>query len=269
MIAAGISTYALGWNFDPSLGDPMSPGALLDLCGRLGYRRLQVADNLPLHLMPGAERREFIGCAGARGIALEAGARGLTADHLATCLGIARECGSPFLRMVIDAPGYEPSVREISGLLRETLPILEKTQVILAIENHDRLSVSELRKIMGHLDSPWVGICLDTANSLGAGEGIREVVHALGPYAVNVHLKDIRIRRLPSMQGFTVEGTPLGAGQIPLEWVLSKLERCQSATLEHWMPPLPDPAATRARELDWCAQSTLAMRRLFPHDFKL
>jgi sugar phosphate isomerase/epimerase len=266
----GFSSYALGWAFDPALGEPLSPDGLLDHCVRLGYRRLQVADNCDLRALPIPDLLGFVARAAQAGVQLELGARLLEAKRLPAYLSLARTCGSPFLRFVIDGPGYEPTLEEVEFLLRAALPVIQEAGVILAIENHDRFPATHLRELLDELDSPWLGICLDTANSLGAGEGITEVVVALGKHAVNLHLKDIRVRRVPSMQGFTVEGTPLGHGQIPLEWVIAEVARlsqgrCRSATLEHWVPPVEnDPAATRAREMEWCEISTATMRRLFP-----
>lgn len=64
------------------------------------------------------------------------------------------------------------------------------------------------------LGSDWVGICLDTVNSLGAAEGIGVVVETLGPSVVNLHLKDFVVLRAAHMMGFSIEGRPAGRGQL-------------------------------------------------------
>jgi 3-oxoisoapionate decarboxylase len=109
--------------------------------------------------------------------------------------------------------------------------------------------------------SGYAGICLDCANSLGAGEGIREVVETLAPYTVNLHLKEILIRRKSHRMGFDVEGKPFGQGQLPLEWILSKLTTaCRTAILELWTPPEESIEETIFKENSWAEQSIRYLR---------
>ena len=77
-----------------------------------------------------------------------------------------------------------------------------------------------LADIVTSIDSPNVGICLDTVNSFGSLEGPAVVVEALGPYVVNLHVKDFSIRRHDHNMGFTLTGTPAGQGQLDLPWLL-------------------------------------------------
>ena len=80
----------------------------------------------------------------------------------------------------------------------------------------------------------------------------------------------LEIRQLLYQQGFTIEGTPLGEGQVPLDWVLHELRRhgrCQSATLEHWVPPEATREDTIRKERAWCSRSAATMRRLLPTSF--
>ena len=89
------------------------------------------------------------------------------------------------------------------------------------------------------------------ANSLGAGEGIDAVVASLAPFTVNLHIKDFRIERVPSMMGFTVTGRPAGSGFLDVPVLLSKLApfgRCRTAMLELWTPPESRLEETLAKE---------------------
>jgi sugar phosphate isomerase/epimerase len=198
------------------------------------------------------------------GVEIEVGARGLKFEHLRTYLAVSQRLGARLLRFVIDAPGYEPSVHEVAGLLRETLPTLRKSDITLGIENHDRFPSATLRQIVDDIDSEHVGVCLDTANSLGSGEGIREVLAALAPVCVNLHVKDFAIARVPYLMGFTVTGRALGEGMLPLREVLesvARLGRCQSAIVETWPPPETEISATLAKEIDWAIRSVRALLR--------
>jgi sugar phosphate isomerase/epimerase len=262
----GLSSFAFGW----AVGTPSAPSptpftvdTLLDLAVAHRVPVIQFGDNLPLHPLDDATLDAFAARARAQGVAIETGARGLTPDHLQRYIAISRRVDARFLRFVADAKGHEPSVDEITGILREALPALGAANLVLGLENHDRLSCATLRRLVDALCSEHVGICLDTANSLGAGEGIREVLHHLAPVCVNLHVKDFAIERLPYLMGFTVSGRPLGQGMLPLTDTLRAVAasgRCATAVVELWTPPELEPAATLAKEAAWAVQSTHALR---------
>ena len=112
-----------------------------------------------------------------------------------------------------------------------------------------------------------IGVCLDTANSLGAGEGLEAVLAELAPLTVNLHLKDFSIERVPHLMGFTVTGRPAGRGFLDVPVLLAQLasfNRCHTAILELWTPPEPELAGTMAKEETWAAQSLEFLRPLFP-----
>jgi len=136
--------------------------------------------------------------------------------------------------------------------------------VCLAIENHDRLAAEQFARIVRRLDNEHVGICLDTVNSFGALEGPGVVVDVLGPYAVNLHVKDFDIRRVDHQMGFVIEGAPAGQGRLDVPWLLDRLggaDRPISAILELWTPPADSLEATIAREHDWARRSVRALRQ--------
>ena len=141
-------------------------------------------------------------------IRLEVGARGLTEDHLHRYIEIAASLQSPLLRFVIDENKYEPEIETIVAILKNVLPDLKKHNITLGIENHDRFKAIELRRLIEAISDDHVGVCLDSANSIGAGEGLEWVADVLAPYTVNFHMKDFCIQRFPHNMGFTVAGIP-------------------------------------------------------------
>jgi len=103
-----------------------------------------------------------------------------------------------------------------------------------------------------------VGVCLDTVNSLGAGEGTEYVVNLLSPYTVNLHIKDFEIKRVSHQMGFTILGTPSGKGDLDIPWLISKIKVFNpdiSAILELWTPPEADIEDTVVKENNWALQS--------------
>lgn len=224
----------------------------------IGLKLVQIADNLPLENFTDPELDILFNYARRKGVSIEMGGRGLTVEHTLRCLITAEKLHSPILRMVIDGAGFEPEVSTIIQILRELLPEFKSRKIKLAIENHDRLKANEFEYIIQSVDSEWIGICLDSVNSMGAGEGFETVAEILIPYTINLHLKDFSIRRVSHKMGLIIEGTPAGSGMLNIQDLIKKLnlsDRCQSAILELWTPPETDFAATILKEAEWADRS--------------
>jgi 3-oxoisoapionate decarboxylase len=239
----GISTYTFPWairNAQNNGSNGLEALQLVKFAGKNKIGFVQFGDNLPLHQLSLPDLEKIKALADKKGIKLEIGTRRLTLKNIEQYIDIAAYLGSPFLRMVIDDTGYHPATGDVIKIIKKALPSLQKNNILLAIENHDRFKAAELKKIILKSDPEWVGICLDTANSLGAGEGIYEVLHLLAPYTLNLHIKDILIKRVSHTMGFTIEGTAAGDGVIDILSIVQELKqtgRCKTATLEVWSNP--------------------------------
>ena len=222
----GVGSFAFGWAIEHAR-PAFDEHALLAFAQRYGASVVQLGDNLPVHTWP-AERLEcFVDAARRLDVSIELGARGLTDGHLERYLELCGRCGARLLRFVADAHPHEPSPDDLIALLRNAGRALAAANVTLALENHDRFPAATLRGIIESAAIPHAGICLDTANSLGAGEGLSAVTAALAPLTVNLHVKDVRISRLPHMMGFVVEGRPLGAGQLAIAETIECVRQVQ------------------------------------------
>lgn len=265
----GISTYTYGWAVGAPGKVPDHPLTELDLLERakgFGLRLVQFGDNLPLHELPEERLQALARQAKELGISLELGARRLTPEHLHRYLDLAERLGAKVLRFVVEAPGYAPDLPEIISLLKEAVPVLEQKGLTLGLENHDRLKAREFAAIMEQVGSERVGICLDSVNSMGAGEGLEQIVDTLAPYTINLHVKDFGIRRLPHLMGFQIDGRPAGKGMLQVPWLLEKLapfHRCRTAILEQWVVPEDYLDKTIAKEKSWAEESVAYLRPFF------
>jgi sugar phosphate isomerase/epimerase len=180
-------------------------------------------------------------------------------------LALAQRLNSPIVRVVVDTADHHPSEREIVTSLRSVMSEYERAGVCLAIENHDRFVARALTRLLQEVGSSNVGICLDTVNSFGALEGPEAVLEELGPWVVNLHVKDFTIARPDHKMGFVVEGRPAGQGRLDVPWLLETLRnqgRDPNAILELWTPPQEDLQATIAMEDCWAATSVEYLRHL-------
>jgi sugar phosphate isomerase/epimerase len=189
----------------------------------------------------------------------------MTESGLEEYIRIADLIRSPILRYVIDGQGFTPGMDEIVGIIRNALPALQESDIVLALENYERLKVVEFARIVEKIGSDRVGICLDTVNSLGAGEGLETVVEVLGPLTVNLHIKDFTIRRPDHKMGFVVEGCPAGEGMLSVPRILEQVgDKCHSAILEQWTPPERKLNDTIAKEAEWAKKSIAYLKKLIP-----
>lgn len=258
----GIGSYTFGWRVEAG----MTPFELLEEAAAFGVSVVQIADNLPLDALSPAELRRVGRTAQVQDVTLEMGTRGIDPDHLLRYVEIAESLSSSLLRVVVDTKRAHPEPPAIAARLRKMVPDLEASGVTLAVENHDRLPAVALRRIMEEVDSPRVGICLDTANSIGANEGVAHVLATLAPWIANLHVKDITIRRLSHLMGFLVEGAPAGKGDLDIPDLLNRVRRDVprdvNAILELWTPPEEDETKTLAKERRWARTSIKFLRML-------
>lgn len=264
----GVGSYTYTWAVGvPGRlpAQPLTAMGLLDKAAALGVRVVQLADNLPLHALPPDELDAFVTEAGRRGVILELGARGLDPDRLGFYLRLAQRVGAPFVRLVVDSAGDEPTPAQTIARLRPIVAAYARAGVKLALENHDRFPARVLAEVVEQLGRKDVGICLDTVNSFGALEGPAMVVDALAPYTLNLHVKDFMIRRVASQMGFEVTGCPAGQGRLDVPWLLERLRAARrevNAIVELWTSPADSLDATLAREAAWAEESVRYLRTL-------
>lgn len=264
----GLGSYALAW----SIGipgylpeKPLDAFGFVELAAQHGFNLIQMADNLPLINMSSAELERLAAHVQSFGLEVELGARGIQGGNLERHLELSHRFGAALLRVVVDGPDHHPSPAAVVQTLRDALPLFEAAGITLAIENHDRFSARTLADIVAMLESPYVGVCLDTVNSFGALEGPGVVIETLGPFVANVHVKDFVVRRVAHNMGFTITGTPAGQGMLDLPGLLGSLAargRDPNLILELWPTPEPELAATLEKERSWLEESAAYLRTL-------
>lgn len=261
----GAGSYCWMWAIGVPGHSPASPLTafdLLDRCHSLGLRVVQFGPNLPLDpdtLDALAERARELA------IEVEIGISGLDPAAIRHGVDLCRIFNATLLRTVDLYDGPPRSSAELERSLRDALPILTGG-VRLALENA-RTPARQLAAAFDTIGSPWLGVTLDTVNSLAVPEGVAEVVDALARHTLCLHVKDFQVRRIWHMMGFTVEGTPAGQGQLDIPWLLHRLRadgRDPNAILELWVPQQDTLSHTIALEDTWVNDSISHLRRLIP-----
>jgi len=264
----GIGSYTYTWAMGVSGYDTQQPMTAFDLIAKavkLKAKIVQLADNVPLDRFLKEELIALLRLAEKKSVKLETGSRGLTPKRLEHYIWISQILHSEILRFVIDGKDYQPSCDEVIKVIKPFIRRLEAANIRLAIENHDRLTCDEFIYIIRKCNSPYIGICLDTVNSLGVPEGTSEVILKLLPHTINLHVKDFTIERLDHQMGFKVEGVPAGKGKLDIPFLIKELGRlgkCKTAILELWTPFGKTLEETIDRENRWAVESMNYLNQL-------
>lgn len=261
----GLGSYAFRWSIghkDRVPNTPMTAMALLDIATDLDVEVLQFADNLPLHRLDEREIDALAAAARERGITLELGTSAFDMEMVRRYLGIAQRLDAGILRIALDKEDAARPVPELAAEMRSLAPELQEAGVRLAVENHFDFPSSQLADLVDEVADETVGVCLDVANSICAGEWPEETVRLLAPYAINLHLKDYVIQPDSYGVGFRIHGAPLGTGRSDLQGVIAALPGPMSVIYEHWLPWPGDFATAAHEERVWSECGVNLIRRL-------
>ena len=266
----GISTYSFPWSVgikDFTPPQPLTASELLEYAAQKNIGFVQFGDNFPLHLLAKQELDDLKKMADELNLKIQVGTRKLTVDNILIYISIASILNTEFIRIVIDDENYHPKQKEVIDIINQVLPDLRRADLCLAIENHDRFPALVLKDIIESTNNDRIAICLDTANSLGAGEGLGEVVSILGPYTVNLHIKDVRINRLDHKMGFRISGCTAGTGVLNIPSLVEEIKkygRCDSAILEIWSDPESTIEETIRKEKESVERSIEYLKTIIP-----
>jgi 3-oxoisoapionate decarboxylase len=116
-------------------------------------------------------------------------------------------------------------VADSKARIARALPILEKHQMPMGIENHKDWTTDELVALMEELGGEYFGVCLDTGNSISLLDDPMDVVTRLAPYAVCTHVKDMAVEEYPG--GFLLAEVPMGEGMLDTRAVIGTIAKAR------------------------------------------
>jgi sugar phosphate isomerase/epimerase len=259
----GLSSYAFFWQLSEKVSAPLTIHQALERTAELGVDLFQVCDYAPLEAMTDSELKAVRATADRLGISLELGTKGIRPEHLRKFLHIAGILASPLLRTMFNTPGHTPTNEEAVGIFKEVLPEFEAAGVSIAVETYEQVPTSRILDVIRDVDSPYLGICSDPANTVAALEMPREVIDAVAPFVLNMHIKDFAFSRKDGWVGFTYSGAPLGEGLLDYDYMVSKFQphhRNINQIVEHWLPWQDSEAETIRLENQWTQHSIQFLR---------
>ncbi|MCG7308865.1 TIM barrel protein [Brachybacterium sp. ACRRE] len=259
----GIGSYALFWEGSERNPDRLGIADMIDRAAQLDCDVFQICDDARIEDADADELAALRERAARHGLRLELGTRTIDPDHLARYVAIARALDARVLRSMIQTHEVSGGIEQAVLALRTTLPLLESAGIALALETYEQLPTEDLLRVVRTLDSPLVGICLDPGNCVSALEHPDDVIDAVAPFTLDLHVKDFHFARQEGWVGFTFSGARMGEGLLDLDHELDAVYRegrRPAAIAEHWLPWQGDAATTIARERDWTEATLAALR---------
>jgi len=255
----GLGSYSFRWSIGHkglNPPTPMRPIELIDIAVQHDLSVVQYADNMPLDNLSTVELDQLFHKAEQSGVDIELGVQSFNAAQVVQYISISQRLNAKILRVALDGPDAEKPLDVLAAEFRALLPHLEAANVRLAIENHFNYPAPRMVQLLELIDNPMIGVCLDVANSICAGEWPMETVNTLADYTINLHLKDYVIEPDPYGAGFVIHGCPLGQGRSDCSAILDRLPKTDmSVIMEHWLPRSENMEDARANEHVWLAQS--------------
>jgi len=149
----------------------------------------------------------------------------------------AKEAGASVVRTVMlggrryetfrTAKEYAAFAEGSLASLRLAEPVMARHKATLAVENHKDFRTDELIDQLKAVASEFIGVCVDTGNSIALLERPSETAGALAPWAASCHLKDMGVEE--SADGFLLSEVPLGDGFLDLAGIVGALKKARPA----------------------------------------
>jgi sugar phosphate isomerase/epimerase len=148
---------------------------------------------------------------------------GTAEEHLSLGLRVARDLGSPVLRVILGNAGDRATPGGIEARIDDTVKVCKACRsksldlgVKIAVENHaGDMQAWELVGLIEQAGKDYVGANLDSGNAVWTLEDPLASLEQLGPYALTTSLRDSAIWE--SEKGVTAQWTAMGDGTVDLK----------------------------------------------------
>jgi sugar phosphate isomerase/epimerase len=257
-MAIGLSTYAFFWRSSAAAPRPIGLAAMLEETRSRGGEVFQICDYPAIESMTRAQLHDVRDRAADLGIALELGTRGISLGHLDKYRELAAILDARFVRSMLHTADHKPSTAEAVDLLGVAVPRYREQGVTLGLETYEQVPTADLLTVVRSVDSPYLGVCLDPGNCVARLELPDDVIRAVAPHVVNMHVKDFAFTRQEGWVGFSLAGCPLGTGLLDYDGMIRAVRpeaRNISQIVEHWLPRSGTLEETCRIEQEWTRHS--------------
>lgn len=151
---------------------------------------------------------------------LEAGKNREAFDDMISQIPNAKLIGADVMRVVASSLmfRFEPHGPQLDILVewfKEAVKVAEEYDVKLAVENHIDYTADECLELLQRVDSPYLGLNLDTGNFLRLLDDPVEGARKLADRVYATHIKDLKpVKGLNATEWYFFSSTPVGEGLV-------------------------------------------------------
>ncbi len=151
---------------------------------------------------------------------LEAGKNRAEFESMLKHIEYAPLIGAPVMRIVASSLmfRFEPHGPQLDILvdwLKEAVKVAEANGVKLAVENHIDYTSDECVELLDRVDSPYLGLNLDTGNFLRLLDDPVDGARKLANRVLATHIKDLKpVRGVNAKEWYFFSSTPVGDGLV-------------------------------------------------------
>lgn len=229
-----VDTYSFFMNFGRHRYKPSKPWTLSQYFDFVSENRLDGIHMDPAHFDPVRDVAVMDRFCKENYLYIELGAMEILSDDFTDYLNAAHITGSKILRTFVggscndESPVMKDRVVKSKEKLAGILPLAEKYNIKIAVENHIDVTMDELDWLID-FDSPYIGICYDSGNFAAVGEDPVEALNRFNDRILCTHIKDVCAKELFSdapahgLFGKEVQFCALGEGILPINEILCGL----------------------------------------------
>lgn len=151
---------------------------------------------------------------------LEAGKNREAFDDMVNQIPNAKLIGADVMRVVASSLmfRFEPHGPQIDILVdwfNEAVKVAEEYDVVLAVENHIDYTSDEIKELLDRVDSPYLGVNLDTGNFLRLLDDPVDGAEKLADRVYATHIKDLKpVKGINAKEWYFFSSTPVGEGLV-------------------------------------------------------
>lgn len=162
--------------------------------------------------------------------------RGSAVEQLTMGLHAAHLLGSPVLRCLLGSDADRRTEVPLETHVQRTIAALRAVRdramdlgIKLAMETHGDLQGWEMKGLVEEAGLEFVGVCIDTGNSVRLHEDPMVTLEQLAPYVVTSHIRDSVVWSHP--RGAAYQWVAMGDGNVGIEaWAARYRELCPEAS---------------------------------------
>jgi len=150
--------------------------------------------------------------------------------YLVRGLRLFHECGATIMRCFLGSGAerngpvpLEKHVEEMVKALRAARPQAMDWNMRIAVETHGDLQCREMKDLVEAAGKEFVGVCLDSGNSVAVLDDPQVALEALGPYTLTTHTRDAVLFEQP--KGAAMQWVALGDGIIDFKQYFSRFRQ--------------------------------------------